>query len=40
MNLQVIDYLNANISGSGEIYYIGNPVVNTHITGSGRIIHE
>lgn len=30
--------LDASISGSGSIYYFGNPIVRSHISGSGRII--
>jgi hypothetical protein len=40
MKLWVIKYLDVNISGSGKIYYQGNPVVSTHISGSGHVIHQ
>lgn len=30
--------LNATISGSGDVYYKGNPAIETHISGSGKII--
>jgi len=40
MKLWVVDFLDAGITGSGKIYYQGNPVVITHITGSGSVIHQ
>ncbi|MDD5571747.1 MAG: DUF2807 domain-containing protein [Bacteroidales bacterium] len=40
MKLWVLDFLDARITGSGKIYYQGNPAVSTHITGSGSIIHQ
>jgi len=40
MKLWVTDYLDVRISGSGEVYYQGNPVVTSHITGSGKVIHQ
>lgn len=35
----VIEQLDATISGSGDIKYKGTPIVNTHISGSGSVIH-
>jgi len=40
MYLNVSDYLDANISGSGSIFYLGNPQVTVKITGSGSVIHQ
>jgi hypothetical protein len=37
IRLSVKDLLTAKISGSGVIYYKGNPSVNSSITGSGRL---
>lgn len=39
VNLHVTDFLEGNITGSGHIYYTGNPSVSLSITGSGRLIH-
>ncbi len=37
----VTDLLDVEISGSGNVYYYGEPpVVNTHITGSGQVIKK
>lgn len=36
--VNVIRYLDADISGSGCIFFIGHPTVNGHQSGSGRII--
>jgi len=36
-NVFIGDKLEASISGSGNIVYSGNPVVNSHTTGSGRV---
>ncbi len=36
--LYVHDKLFVNISGSGNVYYIGNPTINSIITGSGDVI--
>lgn len=36
-NINVSEYLNANISGSGIINYSGNPKVDSKISGSGRL---
>jgi hypothetical protein len=30
--------LDATISGSGSVYYHGNPIITTQITGSGRVV--
>jgi hypothetical protein len=30
--------LDAKISGSGSVYYHGNPIITTHVTGSGKVI--
>jgi len=38
--VKVEDYLNATISGSGDVYYRGNPETESHITGSGRLIDD
>lgn len=35
----VLEQLDATISGSGDIRYKGTPIVNTHISGSGDVIH-
>jgi len=40
MNLNVIDFLDVTISGSGSIYYIGDPSINVSITGSGELIKQ
>jgi len=36
--VSVKDHLDVKISGSGDIYYKGNPFQNTNITGTGRLI--
>lgn len=36
-DVHVTDYLKAIISGSGSINYLGDPSIDSHITGSGRI---
>jgi len=33
----VLERLEATVSGSGSIYYLGDPVLSTHITGSGFV---
>lgn len=38
--LNVEEYLKVFIAGSGTIYYIGNPEVDLHISGSGNVIHQ
>lgn len=35
--ITVQDYLNVNISGSGSVFYYGNPVVDVDISGSGSV---
>ena len=32
--------LDVTISGSGSVFYTGNPIINTHISGSGKVIHR
>ena len=36
-NINVSEYLNASISGSGNVYYYGSPKIDKKITGSGRL---
>jgi hypothetical protein len=36
--IAVLNRLKATISGSGKVHYTGNAVVETHISGSGRLI--
>jgi hypothetical protein len=38
MKVMLSKNLDAKISGSGSVYYHGNPIISTHITGSGKII--
>jgi hypothetical protein len=38
MYVFVYDLLDANISGSGNIFYKGNPRINIRISGSGSVI--
>lgn len=38
--LQVNEYLWATISGSGNIHYKGYPQINSHISGSGKLVCE
>jgi len=38
VKLALSKYLDANITGSGSVYYHGNPIISTHISGSGRVI--
>lgn len=35
--LNLNEHLDATVSGSGDIEYLGHPSVNTHISGSGRV---
>lgn len=35
--IHVIDYMDAHISGSGNIFYMGHPTINQHISGSGKV---
>jgi hypothetical protein len=37
--ITVTDSLKATISGSGSLWYKGNPFVESHVTGSGTITH-
>lgn len=37
--VDVVDYLNVLISGSGDVVYKGNPIIDAHVTGSGRVRH-
>ncbi len=38
VKVYVIDELTANVSGSGDVYYWGNPpVVNSNVSGSGQV---
>jgi hypothetical protein len=38
MTVSVLERLNAGIFGSGNIYYWGNPALETTLSGSGRVI--
>jgi hypothetical protein len=38
MFVNVAEYLEVNISGSGSVHYIGYPDIHTNITGSGELI--
>lgn len=38
MKLQVAQELDVSIAGSGSVYYRGTPVINTRISGSGRVL--
>lgn len=40
ITLTVISYLDVEIKGSGNVYYTGDPEVNSIITGSGLLIKE
>jgi hypothetical protein len=40
VQVNVSEILNANISGSGNIYYIGNPHINFSDNGSGSLINS
>lgn len=37
--VNVSDNLDATISGSGNVYYLGNPIVYSSISGSGKVMH-
>ena len=39
IKVKVSDQLDARIDGSGSVYFIGYPFVNSDISGSGRLIH-
>jgi hypothetical protein len=32
--------LNVDISGSGSVYYKGNPTMSSRVTGSGRVLAD
>ena len=36
--VNVYEYLDVNISGSGNVYFIGNPEIHSRISGSGQLI--
>jgi hypothetical protein len=38
--LTVSDYLKATITGSGNLYYRGDPETDVHITGSGKVMKD
>jgi hypothetical protein len=38
MKVMLSKTLDAKISGSGSVYYHGNPIITTHISGSGNVI--
>ncbi len=38
--VNVVNKLNVTISGSGNVYYIGNPQITTNISGSGQVKPE
>ncbi len=38
--LSVSDYLKATITGSGNLYYRGEPATEVHITGTGKVIRD
>ncbi len=38
MKVALSKKLDANITGSGSVYYHGNPIITTKISGSGRVI--
>ncbi len=37
--VNVLNELNVDIQGSGDVYYLGTPIIETYITGSGKIIN-
>jgi hypothetical protein len=37
--VNVTQKLDATISGSGNVFYYGAPIINSHISGSGRLVH-
>jgi Putative auto-transporter adhesin, head GIN domain len=37
--VNVSQNLKADISGSGTVYYRGNPVIDSHTSGSGKLVH-
>ena len=38
IKLNVVKNLDVTVSGSGNVFYYGNPVINTHIFGTGRVV--
>jgi len=38
--LSVSEFLQVLITGSGNVYYTGNPEVDLHVSGSGGVIHQ
>ncbi len=40
MQVNASQNLDVTISGSGSVFYTGNPIINSHISGSGKIIHK
>jgi hypothetical protein len=38
--LYVLDQLNVTITGVGYVYYKGDPVINSKITGLGKLIDD
>jgi len=40
MYVNVSDFLKARISGSGSVFYLGNPGLDISITGSGSVIKQ
>ena len=36
--IRVSELLRARVSGLGSVYYIGDPVVDSSITGSGNVV--
>jgi len=39
IRLHAANQLTVKISGSGSVYYKGTPVINTNISGSGKLVH-
>ncbi|MCB9284555.1 MAG: DUF2807 domain-containing protein [Lewinellaceae bacterium] len=37
--VSVIDHLDVSISGTGKVYYKGNPTINQQISGLGSLVH-
>jgi hypothetical protein len=38
MKVALSKKLDAEITGSGSVYYHGNPIITTKITGSGKVM--
>jgi hypothetical protein len=36
--VRVQDHLSATINGSGNVYYLGDPIVESSISGSGGVV--